>query len=78
MGRIDEKLEFIARIRLIGFRLTTMRFLASHHITCVRMGVFKPRTNARSFQGHGTACLPYVFEYAAQYIWLIFLTCRLS
>lgn len=32
-----------------------------------RMGVYKPRTSPYSFQGHGKACLPYVFELAGQY-----------
>ena len=32
-----------------------------------RMGAYKPRTNPYSFQGHGRACLPYVFELAGQY-----------
>ena len=34
---------------------------------CSRMGAYKPRTNPYSFQGHGRACLPYVFELAGKY-----------
>jgi 3-deoxy-7-phosphoheptulonate synthase len=31
------------------------------------MGAYKPRTNPYSFQGHGKACLPFVFELAGKY-----------
>lgn len=31
------------------------------------MGAYKPRTSPYSFQGHGKACLPYVFELAGKY-----------
>jgi 3-deoxy-7-phosphoheptulonate synthase len=31
------------------------------------MGAYKPRTNPYSFQGHGKACLPWVFELAGKY-----------
>jgi 3-deoxy-7-phosphoheptulonate synthase len=34
---------------------------------CTRMGAYKPRTSPYSFQGHGKACLPYVFELAGKY-----------
>lgn len=34
---------------------------------CTRMGAYKPRTSAYSFQGHGKNCLPYVFELAGKY-----------
>ncbi len=34
---------------------------------CTRMGAYKPRTSAYSFQGHGKNCLPYVFEIAGKY-----------
>ena len=34
---------------------------------CTRMGAYKPRTNPYSFQGHGKACLPYVFELSGKY-----------
>jgi 3-deoxy-7-phosphoheptulonate synthase len=44
-----------------------MRALNQHGQTCTRMGAYKPRTNPYSFQGHGKACLPYVFELAGKY-----------
>jgi 3-deoxy-7-phosphoheptulonate synthase len=31
------------------------------------MGAYKPRTSPYSFQGHGKACLPYVFDLAGKY-----------
>lgn len=34
---------------------------------CTRMGAYKPRTSPYAFQGHGKACLPYVFELAGKY-----------
>ena len=34
--------------------------------TC-RMGVYKPRTSPYDFQGHGKACLPWLFELAGKY-----------
>lgn len=34
---------------------------------CTRMGAYKPRTSPYAFQGHGKACLPYVFELAGRY-----------
>ena len=34
---------------------------------CTRMGAYKPRTSAYSFQGHGKNCLPFVFELAGKY-----------
>ncbi len=34
---------------------------------CTRMGAYKPRTSAYSFQGHGKNCLPSVFELAGKY-----------
>lgn len=36
-------------------------------LTCTRMGAYKPRTRPNTFQGHGDACLPYVFALAAEY-----------
>lgn len=45
----------------------TMRALREAGLTCTRMGAYKPRTNPYSFQGHGSACLPYVFELAGRY-----------
>ena len=44
-----------------------MRALQEHGQVCTRMGAYKPRTNPYSFQGHGKACLPYVFELAGKY-----------
>ncbi len=32
-----------------------------------RMGVYKPRTSPYDFQGHGKACLPWLFELAGKY-----------
>ncbi|MCB1920424.1 MAG: 3-deoxy-7-phosphoheptulonate synthase [Candidatus Competibacteraceae bacterium] len=46
---------------------TMLQALHEHGQTCTRMGAYKPRTNPYSFQGHGQACLPYVFELAGQY-----------
>lgn len=45
----------------------TMKALQEHGQQCTRMGAYKPRTNPYSFQGHGEACLPYVFELAGKY-----------
>ncbi len=44
-----------------------MKALHEHGLNCTRMGAYKPRTNPYSFQGHGKACLPYVFETAGKY-----------
>jgi 3-deoxy-7-phosphoheptulonate synthase len=44
-----------------------MRALQEHGLNCTRMGAYKPRTSPYSFQGHGQACLPYVFELAGKY-----------
>ncbi|TCK18378.1 3-deoxy-D-arabinoheptulosonate-7-phosphate synthase [Thiogranum longum] len=44
-----------------------MKALQSHGQVCTRMGAYKPRTSPYSFQGHGKACLPYVFELAGKY-----------
>jgi 3-deoxy-7-phosphoheptulonate synthase len=44
-----------------------MQALQAHGQICTRMGAYKPRTNPYSFQGHGKACLPYVFELAGKY-----------
>ncbi|TXF12204.1 3-deoxy-7-phosphoheptulonate synthase [Pelomicrobium methylotrophicum] len=44
-----------------------MRALRDHGQVCTRMGAYKPRTSPYSFQGHGKACLPYVFELAGKY-----------
>ncbi len=44
-----------------------LRTLNEHGQICTRMGAYKPRTSPYSFQGHGKACLPYVFELAGKY-----------
>ncbi len=44
-----------------------MRAVSELGLECTRMGAYKPRTNPYSFQGHGKACLPYVFELAGKY-----------
>ncbi len=44
-----------------------MKALQEHGQVCTRMGAYKPRTNPYAFQGHGAACLPYVFELAGKY-----------
>ncbi len=44
-----------------------MKALKENGQQCTRMGAYKPRTNPYSFQGHGDACLPYVFELAGKY-----------
>jgi 3-deoxy-7-phosphoheptulonate synthase len=44
-----------------------MRALRDHGQRCTRMGAYKPRTSPYAFQGHGKACLPYVFELAGKY-----------
>ncbi len=44
-----------------------MRALRDNGQVCTRMGAYKPRTNPYSFQGHGKACLPYVFELGGKY-----------
>ncbi len=36
-------------------------------IATARMGAYKPRTSPYDFQGHGAACLPWVFELAGKY-----------
>ncbi|MGH8678758.1 MAG: hypothetical protein ACREUQ_10455 [Burkholderiales bacterium] len=44
-----------------------MRALRDHGQQCTRMGAYKPRTSPYAFQGHGKACLPWVFELAGKY-----------
>jgi 3-deoxy-7-phosphoheptulonate synthase len=44
-----------------------LRALQENGQVCTRMGAYKPRTNPYSFQGHGSSCLPYVFELAGKY-----------
>jgi len=45
----------------------TMRAIAAAGLTTCRMGAYKPRTSPYEFQGHGKACLPYVFELAGKH-----------
>lgn len=44
-----------------------MRALKDNGQQCTRMGAYKPRTSPYAFQGHGKACLRYVFELAGKY-----------
>ncbi|MFI5364593.1 MAG: 3-deoxy-7-phosphoheptulonate synthase [Candidatus Binatia bacterium] len=46
---------------------TMFRALKEVGITTTRAGAYKPRTSPYDFQGHGKACLPYVFELAGKY-----------
>ncbi len=46
---------------------TMLRALRDQGQVCTRMGAYKPRTSPYAFQGHGAACLPYVFELAGKY-----------
>lgn len=43
------------------------RALKAVGLVTTRAGVYKPRTSPYDFQGHGKACLPYVFELAGKY-----------
>jgi 3-deoxy-7-phosphoheptulonate synthase len=43
------------------------RALAEQGIVTTRAGAYKPRTSPYDFQGHGKACLPYVFELAGKH-----------
>lgn len=43
-----------------------MQALKGVGLTTTRMGAYKPRTSPYDFQGHGAACLPYVFELAGE------------
>ncbi len=44
-----------------------MGALAQAGLRTARMGAYKPRTSPYDFQGHGRACLPYVFELAGRH-----------
>lgn len=44
-----------------------MKALRDNGQVCTRMGAYKPRTSPYAFQGHGAACLPWVFELAGKY-----------
>jgi 3-deoxy-7-phosphoheptulonate synthase len=41
--------------------------LKANGLNCTRMGAYKPRTSPYAFQGHGRACLNYVFEIAGKH-----------
>jgi 3-deoxy-7-phosphoheptulonate synthase len=43
------------------------RALQAFGIETTRAGAYKPRTSPYDFQGHGSECLPYVFELAGRY-----------
>jgi len=45
----------------------TFRALQALGIVTTRAGAYKPRTSPYDFQGHGAACLPYLFELAGKY-----------
>jgi 3-deoxy-7-phosphoheptulonate synthase len=45
----------------------TFRALAEQGIVTSRAGAYKPRTSPYDFQGHGAACLPFLFELAGKY-----------
>jgi 3-deoxy-7-phosphoheptulonate synthase len=45
----------------------TLASLAAAGLRCTRMGAYKPRTSPYAFQGHGAACLPFVFESAGRH-----------
>ena len=46
---------------------TMLKALRDQGLQCARMGAYKPRTSPYAFQGHGSKCLPYVFELAGKY-----------
>jgi 3-deoxy-7-phosphoheptulonate synthase len=41
--------------------------LERHGVVTARAGAYKPRTSPYDFQGHGAACLPFVFELAGKH-----------
>jgi 3-deoxy-7-phosphoheptulonate synthase len=45
----------------------TFAALQRSGVVTARAGAYKPRTSPYDFQGHGAACLPYVFELAGKY-----------
>ena len=45
----------------------TFAALAANGVVTARAGAYKPRTSPYEFQGHGAACLPYVFELAGRH-----------
>jgi 3-deoxy-7-phosphoheptulonate synthase len=44
-----------------------LKALRDNGQVCTRMGAYKPRTSPYAFQGHGKACLPWVFDLAGKY-----------
>jgi 3-deoxy-7-phosphoheptulonate synthase len=46
---------------------SVFRSLQAAGLQTARAGAYKPRTSPYDFQGHGAACLPYVFELAGKY-----------
>ena len=46
---------------------TIFRNMKRVGLVTARMGVYKPRTSPYDFQGHGKACLPWLFELAGKY-----------
>ncbi len=46
---------------------TIFRNMKRTGLQTARMGVYKPRTSPYDFQGHGKACLPWLFELAGKY-----------
>ena len=45
----------------------TFKTLKSIGVQTSRMGAYKPRTSPYDFQGHGKACLPWLFDLAGKY-----------
>ncbi|MBI4510844.1 MAG: 3-deoxy-7-phosphoheptulonate synthase [Deltaproteobacteria bacterium] len=45
----------------------TVAALSRAGVKTTRMGAYKPRSSPYDFQGHGKACLPYVFELCGKY-----------
>jgi 3-deoxy-7-phosphoheptulonate synthase len=46
---------------------SVFRLLHENGIETSRAGAYKPRTSPYDFQGHGSQCLPFVFELAGKY-----------
>ena len=46
---------------------TLFKALKEVGLCCARMGAYKPRTSPYDFQGHGNACLPWLFDLAGKY-----------
>jgi 3-deoxy-7-phosphoheptulonate synthase len=66
----DEHLHVFAGLCAVDTRANVdrmMRSLRDNGVVTSRMGAYKPRTSPYDFQGHGSRCLPYVFELAGKY-----------